>query len=129
LLKFKFYLTDDLMINEIIAIWHVSLCSAAPVSSSQNQRCGCKDMAKRVSGTYLKFLEKWLGLYLEILSDSRGRFGSLVDHDLILDKNRRLFVKLARILLIGFIFEWEKSWNWLTTHRPGALGSPLWICE
>jgi hypothetical protein len=36
LLKFKFYLTDDLMINEINAVWHVSLWSVALVSSSHD---------------------------------------------------------------------------------------------
>jgi hypothetical protein len=36
LLKFKFYLTDDLMINEINVVWHVSLWSTAPVSSSHD---------------------------------------------------------------------------------------------
>jgi hypothetical protein len=38
LLTFKFYLTDDLKINEINAVWHVSLWSAAPVSSSHDTR-------------------------------------------------------------------------------------------
>jgi hypothetical protein len=36
LLKFIFYLTDDLRINEINAVWHVSLWFAAPVFSSHD---------------------------------------------------------------------------------------------
>jgi hypothetical protein len=36
LLKFKFYLTDDLRIKEINAVCHVSLWSAAPVSLSHD---------------------------------------------------------------------------------------------
>jgi hypothetical protein len=40
------------------------------------------------------FSRKCLGLYLKILSDSRGLFGILVDCGLILDKNSGLFAKL-----------------------------------
>jgi hypothetical protein len=47
---------------------------------------------------------KWLGLYLEIFLDSRGSVWNIVHSDLILDKDKGLFVKLARIICFGIIF-------------------------
>jgi hypothetical protein len=55
LLKFKFYLTDDSMTNEINAVWHVSLWSAAPVSSSHDTRRSLDTTQRLVSGTFILF--------------------------------------------------------------------------
>jgi hypothetical protein len=55
LLKFKFYLIDDLMINEINAVWHVSLWSAAPVSSSHDTGRSLNTTQRLVSGTFILF--------------------------------------------------------------------------
>jgi hypothetical protein len=55
LLKFKFYLTDDLMINEINVVWHVSLRSAAPVSSSHDTGRSLDTTWRLISGTFILF--------------------------------------------------------------------------
>jgi hypothetical protein len=41
---------------------------------------------------------KWLGLYVEVLLDSRALFRIFLDYGLILDKYRKFFVKLAEII-------------------------------
>jgi hypothetical protein len=55
LLKFKFYLTDDLMINEINAVWHVSLWFAAPVSSSHDTGRSLDTTRRLISVTFILF--------------------------------------------------------------------------
>jgi hypothetical protein len=55
LLKFKFYLTDDLRINKINAVWHVSLWSAAPVSSSHDTGRSLDTTRGLDSGTFILF--------------------------------------------------------------------------
>jgi hypothetical protein len=82
------------------------LAQESPKSELQLQRYGEKSFRD-----LFVIFGKWLGLYLEILSDSRVLFGSLVDCGLILDMNRGLFLKLVGIFWIGFIFEWEMAWN------------------
>jgi hypothetical protein len=48
---------------------------------------------KKSFGDLFGFSGKWLGLYLEILSDSRALFRIFVDCDLILQKDRGLHVR------------------------------------
>jgi hypothetical protein len=59
---------------------------------------------KEVSGTYLKFWKVSrvnLGKHFQI----PGPFWNIEDNGLILDKDKGPFVKLARVLSFGFIFE------------------------
>jgi hypothetical protein len=53
LLKFKFYLTNDLRINEINAVWHVFSWSAAPISSSHDTGRSVDTTWRLVSGTFI----------------------------------------------------------------------------
>jgi hypothetical protein len=58
---------------------------------------------------------KWLGLYSEIFSDSRGSICNMVDCGLILENNRGLFVKVAGIFLVWIYFWMKKGMH--SVHR------------
>jgi hypothetical protein len=51
LLKFKFFLIDDLMINEINAVWHDT-----PVSSSHDTGRSLDTTRRLISGTFIFFI-------------------------------------------------------------------------
>jgi hypothetical protein len=96
----------------------------SPKSELRLQRYGGKS-----SRDLFVISRMWLRLYLEIYSESRGSIWNFVECGLILKKYRGLFVKLAWIFGLGFIFEWENVWTWLTARGPGALAGPSWTCE
>jgi hypothetical protein len=52
---------------------------------------------KKLWGPFCNFW-KWLGLYLELFSKTRGLHGIFVDYDFITKQGKRLTTKLAGIL-------------------------------
>jgi hypothetical protein len=52
-------------------------------------------MAKRSYRDLIGISGKWLGLYLEIYSESRSSVWNFVDCEIIMDKDRGLFIIVA----------------------------------
>jgi hypothetical protein len=77
-------------------------------------------MVKRFSRPICDF-GKWHGLYLEILSDSRGSVWNIVDYDWILQKGKVLFIRWWGFSWFRFIFQWKIAWTESVAH--GARGT------
>jgi hypothetical protein len=64
---------------------------------------------------------KWLGLYLEIYSESRGSIWNFCGLRPDFVERKGPLCKVAGIFWFGFIFEWKKARNWLTGRGPQAM--------
>jgi hypothetical protein len=64
-------------------------------------------MAKRSYRDLIGISEKWLGLYLELYSESRGSVWNFVDCGIIIYKDMGLFVIVAGIFWFWIYFPKE----------------------